>query len=88
MYFIAQLLWDFQAGKWDTKAFKEEIFISMPATAKQIHIQRLSPENKGVSAYIRLQASCKSKKEGLTHIWLHATLLATLPLVLRDLLHI
>jgi hypothetical protein len=37
--------------------------------------QRLSPENKGVSPYIPLQAGYRSKKQSLTHIWLHMTLL-------------
>jgi hypothetical protein len=59
----------------DTKAFQEAIFISMPAAAQPILIQMLSPETKGVSPYIPLQAGCRNKKQGLTHIWLHSTLL-------------
>jgi hypothetical protein len=34
-------------GKQDTKAFQEEICVSVPAADQQIHIQRLRPENKG-----------------------------------------
>jgi hypothetical protein len=71
----------------DTKAFQEAVFISAPAAAQWIHIQRLSPKNKGVSPYIPLQAGYRSKKQGLTHIWLHTTLLATSLPVLCDLLH-
>jgi hypothetical protein len=72
----------------DTKAFQEAIFISVPALAQQIHIQRLSPKNKGVSPYIPLQVGYRSKNQGLTNIWLNATLLATLRPVLCDLLQV
>jgi hypothetical protein len=82
------LLQDIQAGKWDIKAFQEAILISIPAVAQQILTQRLSPENKGVLPYIPLQAGYRSKKQSLTHIWLHASLLATSPSVLCDLPHI
>jgi hypothetical protein len=44
---------------WDTKAFQEAIVFSLLAAAQQIHIQRLSPENKGASPYIPLQAKGK-----------------------------
>jgi hypothetical protein len=60
---------------WDIEA--EEIMFIMPVQTQQTHVQRLSPENKGVSPYIPLQAHYrgnKIKKQGLTHIWLHATL--------------
>jgi hypothetical protein len=70
------------------RLFQEAVFISVPAAAQQIHIQRLSPENKGVSSYIPLQAGYRNKQQGLTHIWLHVTLFATLPPVLCDLLHV
>jgi hypothetical protein len=81
------MLLGIQAGKWDTKAFQEAVFISMLGADQQMHIQRLSPENKGVSPYIPLQAGYRSKKQSLTHIWLHVTLF-TLPPVLCDLLHV
>jgi hypothetical protein len=71
-----------------TKALQEAIFISVTAAAQWIHIQRLNPENKGHSLYLPLQADYRSKMSGLTHIWLHVTLLAILPPVLHDLLHI
>jgi hypothetical protein len=56
---------------------RKEHFI-VPAQTQQTHVQRLSPENKGVSPYIPLQASYRSKKQGLIHIWLYLILLATL----------
>jgi hypothetical protein len=43
-------------------------------------VQRLSPKNNGLSPYLPLQAGYrgnKIKKQGLTHIWLHAILQAT-----------
>jgi hypothetical protein len=52
----------------DTKAFQETIFIGMMAMTQQIHIHRLSPENKGVSPYIPLKAGYGSKKQGLTYV--------------------
>jgi hypothetical protein len=66
-------------GNQDTKAFQEAIFISVLAVDQWIPIQRLSPENKGALPYIPLQAGYKSKKKGLTHIWLYTFLLATFP---------
>jgi hypothetical protein len=73
------MLRDIQAGKLDTKAFQEVIFISVPAAAQRIPIQRLSSKNKGALPFIPLQAGYRSKKQSLTHIWLHASLLATSP---------
>jgi hypothetical protein len=49
------------------------------AQTQQTPVQRLSPENKGGLPYIPLQAGYRNKKQSLTHIWLHATLLATSP---------
>jgi hypothetical protein len=49
-----EMLQDIQAGKQDTKAFWEAMFISMPAATQQIHIQRLSPKNKGALPHILL----------------------------------
>jgi hypothetical protein len=68
----------------------------VPAQMQQTSVQRLSPENKGISPYIPLQAGYRSKKQGLIHIWLYLILLATLPqcyvsfpsLELRDLPHV
>jgi hypothetical protein len=50
----SEMLQDIQTGKQNTKAFGEAIFISMPAATQQIHLQRLSPENKGTLPYIFL----------------------------------
>jgi hypothetical protein len=49
------------------------------AQTQRTHVQRLSPENKGVSLYLPLQAGYRSKKQGLIHVWLYLILLATLP---------
>jgi hypothetical protein len=73
------MLWESQTETWDTKAFQETIFISIPAVAQQSNIQRLSPKYKGVLTCIPLQAGYRRKKQGLTHIQLHVTLLATSP---------
>jgi hypothetical protein len=51
------MLQESRTETWDTKAFQETIFISLLAAAQQIHIQRLSLKNKGVSPYIHLQAN-------------------------------
>jgi hypothetical protein len=82
-----EMLWDIQAGKQDTKTFWEAVFISMLSVAQQIHIQMLSPEDKGALPCRPLQESYRSKKQSLTHIRLHASLLATLCSVLCDLPH-
>jgi hypothetical protein len=47
----------------------------VPAQTQQTPVQRLSPESKGDLPYIPLQAGYRIKKQGLTHTWLHATLL-------------
>jgi hypothetical protein len=61
----------------------------VPAQTQKTHVQRLRPENKGVSLYVSLQAGYRSKKQGLIHIWLYLILLATFPsLVLHDLPHV
>jgi hypothetical protein len=60
---LSCLLWDIQAGKRDTKAFQEAIFISMLAAAQRIHIQRLSPKKKGALPSIPLQVGYRSEKQ-------------------------
>jgi hypothetical protein len=60
----------YSTGKRNTKAFGEAMFVSMPAVAQQIHIQRLNPENKGALPYTPLQADYRNEKQSLTHIWL------------------
>jgi hypothetical protein len=57
------MLWDVQAGKWDTKTFQEAIFISVLAAAQQIPIQSLSPENRAALSYIPLQAVYKARSK-------------------------
>jgi hypothetical protein len=56
---------------------KKQHFI-VRAQTQGTHVQRLSPQNKGVSPYIPLQAGYRSKKQGLVHIWLYLILLPTL----------
>jgi hypothetical protein len=51
--------------------------MSVPAAAQWIHIQRLSPENKGTLPYIALQTGYRNKKQSLTHMWLLVISLAT-----------
>jgi hypothetical protein len=46
----------------------------VPAPTQKTWVQWLSLENKGISPYIFLQADYRSKKQDLTHIWLHAML--------------
>jgi hypothetical protein len=48
---LVSLLWKSQTETRDTKAFQEVIFTGVPAAAQQIHIQRLSPENRGLTLY-------------------------------------
>jgi hypothetical protein len=81
------LLWESRTETGDTKAFQEAIFISVLAAAQQIHIQSLSPENKGVLPYIPSRQVTEARKN-LIHIWLYTILLATLPSVLCDLFHV
>jgi hypothetical protein len=75
---IVEVMWDSPAESWGTKAGQQEATLYCAQT-QWTQVQRLSPENKGVSPYIPLQAGYRSKKQNLTHIWLHATLLATSP---------
>jgi hypothetical protein len=61
----------------DSEAISRKQHFIMPAQTQRTRVQRLSPENKGVSPYIPLQAGYrgnKIKKQGLTHIWFHAIL--------------
>jgi hypothetical protein len=51
------------------------MFIVLVQT-QQTGVQRLSPENKGVSPYRPSQAGYRSKKQSATHMWLHVTSLA------------
>jgi hypothetical protein len=57
---------------------RRQCFI-VPAQTQRTRVQRLSPENKGVSPSIPLQAGYRSKKQGLIHVWLYLISLATLP---------
>jgi hypothetical protein len=64
------------------RLLRKQYLLSCRQQLNGIHIQRLSPKNKGVSPYTPLQAGYRSEKQGLTHVWLHVTLLATSPPVL------
>jgi hypothetical protein len=52
------------------------MFASVLAVTQWIYIQRLSPENKGLSPNIPLQAGYRNKKQSLTHMWLHVVQLS------------
>jgi hypothetical protein len=54
---------------------RKQHFIVLAQT-QWTRVQRLSPENKGVSPYIPLQAGYRSRKQSSTYIWLHVTPLA------------
>jgi hypothetical protein len=63
----------------DSEAISRKQHFVVSAQTQQTHIQRLSPENKGVSPYIPLQAGyrgneIKKQQQRLAHIWLHAIL--------------
>jgi hypothetical protein len=64
------------------------LFRGNASSGSVIHIQRLSPENKGALPYIPLQAGYKSKKQSLTHTWLLVMSLATSSSVLCDCFHV
>jgi hypothetical protein len=61
-----------------TQFSRKQHFI-VPAQTQQTPVQRLSPENKGALHYIPLQAGYRSKKQGLTHMWLHTTIVYMQP---------
>jgi hypothetical protein len=69
----------------DTEAISRKQCFIVPAQTQWTHVQRLSPENKGVSPYMPLQAVTEAKsiyaffKYNRIHIWLYLILLATLP---------
>jgi C-terminal processing protease CtpA/Prc len=50
----------------------KQCFIVLAQT-QWTQVQRQSLENKGVSPDIPLQVGYRSKKQGLTHMWLHAS---------------
>jgi hypothetical protein len=49
----------------DSEANSRKQCFIVPAQTQRTHVQRLSPENKGVSPYISLQAGYRSKKQGV-----------------------
>jgi hypothetical protein len=72
-----EILWETQTETKDSEAWKQQFIV--PAWTQLTRVQRLSPENKGISPYVSLQASnrgnkMKIKKQALTHIWLYAIL--------------
>jgi hypothetical protein len=58
-----EMLWDSQYRT--LRQFKRKQHFIVAVQTLQTHVQRLSPENKGVSPYISLQAGHRSKKQGL-----------------------
>jgi hypothetical protein len=73
-----EMLWEF--ASWDTglEAISRKQHFIVLAQTQWTHVQRPSPDNKGVSPYRPLQAGYRSKKQGLIHIWLYLIVLATL----------
>jgi hypothetical protein len=63
----------------DSEANSRKKHFIVPTQTQWTHVQRLNPENKGVSPYIPFQADHRRKKQGLICIWLYLILLATLP---------
>jgi hypothetical protein len=59
-----------------SEADSQEATFTVPTQTQRTCVQRLSPENKGVSPYIPLQTGYRSKKQSSTHICLHVTSLA------------
>jgi hypothetical protein len=73
------VLQDSQTEKWDTKAVQQEGTFYYAGTDLADSSPKAKPqEQRGFTLYT-LQAGYRSKKQGLTDIWLHATLLATSP---------
>jgi hypothetical protein len=72
-----ELLQEFASWDMALEAISRKQRFIVPTQTQWTHAQRLSPENKGVSPYIPLQAGY-CKKQGLIHIWLYLILLTTL----------
>jgi hypothetical protein len=70
------LLQESQAEIGTLRQFSRKQCCIVLAQTHQTRVQKLNPENKGVSPYIPLQAGYRSKKQSFTYIWLHVTLLA------------
>jgi hypothetical protein len=76
LHSLEVLLQESQAELQDTEAVYQEAMFIVSAQTQQTRVQRLSPENKGVSPYVPLQAGYRSKKQSSTHLWLHVISLA------------
>jgi hypothetical protein len=98
-YVQSLLLWETQTETQDSEARKQCFIVT--AQTQQTHVQKLSPENKGDSLYIPLQASYRGKEKkkkqhnvqpicGYMQFCRYFTLVlsALLPLLLHDLLHV
>jgi hypothetical protein len=63
--------------RWGTlRQFSRKQCFIVLAQTQWTHVQRLSPENKGVPPSIPLQVDYRNKKQSSSHIWLHVTSLA------------
>jgi hypothetical protein len=82
------MLWESQTETLHIEAFQEAVFISLLAAAQQIHIQRLSLENKGVSPLYTLASRLQKQKARFNTYMVAQNSMATSPPVLCDLLHI
>jgi hypothetical protein len=63
------MLWETQTETWDSEARKQHFIVL--AQIQRTLVQRLSPENKGVSPMYPCKQVTQANK-GLTHIWLYA----------------
>jgi hypothetical protein len=58
---LVLLLWEARTETQDTEARKQQFILQ--AQTQGTCVQRLSPENKGVSPYISLQTGCRGKNK-------------------------
>jgi hypothetical protein len=81
---VLGVLWETRTETRDSEA-RKPCFI-VPAQTQWTSAQRLSPENKGLSPYVPLQARYRGNK--IEKQGFYASASALLPLVLHDLLHV
>jgi hypothetical protein len=71
------MLWESQTETQDTEAIQQEAMFFCASIDLIDSYPKAKPENQGVSCYIPLQAGYRSKKQGVSYIWLHANIQAT-----------
>jgi hypothetical protein len=70
------LLWAFQIEIWDTETIRQEAMLHCAGMDSADSTPKAEPLEQRGLPYMPLQAGYRSKKQRLTYIWLHATLLA------------